>query len=57
MGGGGGIYYTAISQYCRDHEISGAEFEVFLRLIREIDDEYLKYMAEQSSKPQQDTSS
>lgn len=45
MGGCSGIYYTAISQYCRDHLIKGSEFRLFLRLIREMDDEYMSHVA------------
>jgi hypothetical protein len=47
MGGAGRIYYTAISQYCRDHGIAGPQFQMFVRFIEEMDDEYLKAMAEQ----------
>ena len=46
MGGCGGIYYSSISQYCRDNCLSGSEFELFFRLIKEMDDEYLKHVAE-----------
>lgn len=50
FGGASGIYYSAISLYCRDHEISGSNFHIFLRMIRQMDDEYLLFLDEQAPK-------
>lgn len=46
MGGTGGIYYTAISRYGRDHFIGPDEFDVFHALIRAQDAEYLAWLGE-----------
>lgn len=50
FGGATRIFYTSISAYARDFGISGDEYEVFIRLIGELDDEYLEYL--ERSKPQ-----
>jgi len=46
MGGCSGIYYSAMSQYARDHEIRGAEFQIFLILVRAMDAEYMVWISE-----------
>ena len=48
MGGAGQIYYTALSRYCEDFDIVGDDLVVFMRVLRHMDDEYLRYLTEQS---------
>jgi hypothetical protein len=48
MGGGGMIYYSAISRYARDNAITGSDFSVFVTLVREMDSEYLLWLSEQN---------
>lgn len=52
MGGCSGIFYSAMSQYGRDHNIEGSEFQMFLILVRALDAEYLLWMSEQQHKTQ-----
>jgi hypothetical protein len=42
------IPYTAISAYARDFEIGGEWFDMLVKLIRQIDEEYLEISAERS---------
>ena len=42
--------YLAISQYVRDHGIDGADRDIFMRLFRAIDAEWLTYIEEQKPK-------
>jgi len=46
MGGEGPISYLAISQYCRDHQISGDNLFLFRSLFSAIDAEWLKIVSE-----------
>lgn len=49
MGGCGPIPWTAIDRYAARHDIQGAdEFERFVRLIRALDQVYMKHVAEKS---------
>lgn len=52
LGGCAGIYYSAISRYARDRGMDGAELELFTRLIRAMDAEYIAWVAEQQKKQQ-----
>jgi hypothetical protein len=51
MGGCGGIYYTAISRYAEDHEITGSDFTAFLLIVRGMDAEYQSWVAERNATP------
>jgi hypothetical protein len=46
MGGIGGIYYQAVSQYARDHGITGENFRVFRAFLGALDAEFLQFEAE-----------
>jgi hypothetical protein len=48
-GGATPIFYTALSAYAHDFGITGEEYDVFLRLIGELDLEYLEHI--ERSKP------
>ncbi|WP_416065419.1 hypothetical protein ACK9YZ_01335 [Rhizobium sp. ZK1] len=48
MGGEGPIYYTALSQYARDHDISGDRLKRFHVFMNAIDGEWLKIQRERS---------
>lgn len=56
MGGEMPIYYTAISQYCRDHGIAGDDWRRFMTMINAIDAEHLKLRTESDGqgKPKDD---
>lgn len=51
MGGMGRIYYTAISQYARDHNI---ELEPFVTFIHAMDDVYIAYASEKQKQANKD---
>lgn len=57
FGGATRIHYTAISAYARDFGICGDDYEVFLRLIGEMDDEYLEHLkrSQPDQKPPEST--
>lgn len=42
----GRIFYTSMSQYARDKRLSYDEAEIFMHVIGEMDDDYLKFTAE-----------
>lgn len=44
FGGVTPIHYTALSTYARDFGIAGDDFDVFLRLMGELDDEYMQHL-------------
>jgi hypothetical protein len=46
-GGQSAIFYTALSQYARDHEISGDDFRRFLTFMNAIDGEHLAIVGEE----------
>lgn len=48
MGGEGPIYYSALSQYARDHGISGDRLKRFHVFMNAIDGEWLKIQRERS---------
>jgi len=48
MGGMGGIYYRAISQYAADHGIGGEDFTPFHAFVTALDAEYLAVEAERA---------
>lgn len=52
MGGMGRIYYTAISQYARDHNI---ELEPFVTFIHAMDGVYLAHVAEKQKQANKET--
>lgn len=45
-GGPGGISYAAISAWCRDHGLAGADAAIFAALVRAMDEEFLAVLAE-----------
>lgn len=42
----GRIFYSSISQYARDKRLSYDEVEIFMQVIEQMDDAYLKFLAE-----------
>jgi len=48
MGGEGPIYYTALSQYARDHNIAGDDVRWFHVFMNAVDGEWLKMQREKS---------
>lgn len=48
LGGEGPIYYTALSQWARDHGIEGAEFLDFEIFLNALDGEWLKWRREKA---------
>ncbi|RUM06817.1 hypothetical protein EFR84_11520 [Rhizobium chutanense] len=48
MGGEGPIYYTALSQYARDHGITGDRLKRFYVFMNAIDGEWLKIQRERA---------
>ncbi|TWD58082.1 hypothetical protein FB480_101837 [Agrobacterium vitis] len=55
MGGEGPIYYTAISQYARDHNISGSDLTMFHTFLNAVDAEYLQLVTERDKARSSDT--
>lgn len=49
--GGGPIPWTAIDQYAMRYGYDGEEFEYLERMVRALDDAFLKFKAEQKDKP------
>lgn len=54
FGGATSISYLAVSAYARDFGIAGEDYDVFLCLISELDQEYLEYLerSRPSDKPE-----
>lgn len=50
MGGCSGIFYSAISQYAHDRGLSGQELQIFMVLIRAMDNEYIAWVSEQQKR-------
>lgn len=53
MGGEGPIYYSALSQWARDHELSLNEFTDFQIFINALDGEWLSWRREQDEADRQ----
>lgn len=53
FGGATAISYLAVSAYARDFGITGEDYDVFLRLMSELDQEYLEHL--ERSRPAEKT--
>lgn len=49
------IYYVALSQYARDRGMTGPELTRFVTIMRAMDGEYLKWLAEKKPTPETET--
>lgn len=53
-GGCSPIFYTALSQYARDKGLVGSDLDRFVKLLRAMDQEYLKWLADKKPTPEPD---